>query len=80
MPDKYHLHHQLLKLGFSHRNTVLMIYAMDILFAAAAIFYVLKDSAIGKYIFILIFLLIAWIVLRTSIISEKKLLKKQTKK
>ena len=34
-PDKEHLHHQLLKLGLSHRNTVLAIYAMNILFALA---------------------------------------------
>ena len=27
LPDKSHLHHQLLKLGLSHRNTVLAIYA-----------------------------------------------------
>ena len=32
-PDKKHLHHQLLNLNISHRNTVLIIYFVDILFA-----------------------------------------------
>ena len=75
LPDKNHLHHQLLSLGLSHRNTVLVIYAMNILFAIASIFYIMKNNAVGKYIYIAIFLLIVWIVLRTSIISDKKLLK-----
>ena len=33
MPDKSHLHHQLLKLNFSTRKSVLIIYLIDILFA-----------------------------------------------
>ncbi|MEK5444537.1 glycosyltransferase family 4 protein [Fredinandcohnia sp. FSL W7-1320] len=36
-PDKSHLHHRILALGFSHRNTVLIIYAMGILFSICAI-------------------------------------------
>lgn len=77
LPDKYHLHHQLLKLGLSHRNTVLVIYGMNILFASASIFYILKNNAMGKYVYIAILLLIIWIVLRTSIISDKKILEKK---
>ncbi|MDR7073167.1 glycosyltransferase family 4 protein [Fictibacillus barbaricus] len=38
-PDKGHLHHRLLQLGLSHRNTVLLIYGLSIIFSfAAAIF------------------------------------------
>ena len=72
MPDKSHLHHQLLKMGLSHRNTVLVIYAMNILFAAASIFYTLKDHVLGKYIYITILVLIIWLVTRTSIVVDKK--------
>ncbi|BAU26498.1 UDP-GlcNAc:undecaprenyl-phosphate GlcNAc-1-phosphate transferase [Aneurinibacillus soli] len=35
--DKEHLHHCLLALGLSHRNTVLVIYGISIMFATAAI-------------------------------------------
>ena len=38
-PDKSHLHHRLLALGLSHRQTVLTIYAIAILFGGAAIIF-----------------------------------------
>ena len=38
-PDKSHLHHRLLDLGFSHRQTVLLIYAMAAMFGLAAIIF-----------------------------------------
>lgn len=72
LPDKCHLHHQLLNMGLSHRNTVLAIYAMDMLFAFASIIYTTKDKILGKYIYVILFLLVIWIVSRTSIIKDKK--------
>ncbi|RUL54168.1 MULTISPECIES: glycosyltransferase family 4 protein [Lysinibacillus] len=36
-PDKSHLHHRLIDIGFSHRQTVLIIYAIAALFGLAAI-------------------------------------------
>ena len=71
-PDKEHLHHQLLKLGLSHRNTVLAIYAMNILFAFASIIYSINDKKLGIIIYIIIFILIIFIITKTSIIAEKK--------
>ncbi len=38
MPDKDHLHHRLLALGFPHRKTVLIIYAISSFFGLTAIF------------------------------------------
>jgi UDP-GlcNAc:undecaprenyl-phosphate/decaprenyl-phosphate GlcNAc-1-phosphate transferase len=35
-PDKSHLHHCLLRIGFSHKQTVLLIYAMSTMFGLAA--------------------------------------------
>lgn len=69
--DKEHLHHQLLGMNFSQTVTVLIIYAINILFAAASIFYTLKDPIIGEIIYIIIFILVIWFVLHTSIISDK---------
>ncbi len=80
LPDKCHLHHQLLDLGLSHRNTVLAIYAMNILFAAASIIYILKDKKVGVVIYLIIFILLVWIVTRTSIIADKKHPKNYDKK
>ncbi len=69
--DKQHLHHQLLGMNFSQTTTVLIIYAINILFATASIFYTLKDQIIGEIIYIIIFIIVIWFVFHTSIISEK---------
>ena len=69
--DKEHLHHQLLGMNFSPKTTVLIIYAINILFATASIFYTLKDPIIGKVLYIIIFILVVWFVFHTSIISDK---------
>jgi UDP-GlcNAc:undecaprenyl-phosphate GlcNAc-1-phosphate transferase len=36
-PDKGHLHHQLLRLGLNHRNTVLLLYGATIMFGLVAL-------------------------------------------
>ncbi|MEX2574281.1 MAG: hypothetical protein WD317_08290 [Balneolaceae bacterium] len=36
IPDKSHIHHQLLSLGLTHRNTVLLLYVVSAFFAAGA--------------------------------------------
>ena len=69
--DKEHIHHQLLGMNFSQRTTVLIIYGINLLFAAASIFYTLKDPVKGQIIYIIIFLLVIWFVFHTSIISDK---------
>lgn len=38
-PDKSHLHHRLLDMGFSHRQTVLLIYGIAIMFGLFAIIF-----------------------------------------
>ncbi|MDM5246474.1 MULTISPECIES: MraY family glycosyltransferase [unclassified Lysinibacillus] len=38
-PDKSHLHHRLLDMGFTHRQTVLLIYGIAIMFGLAAIIF-----------------------------------------
>lgn len=69
--DKEHLHHQLLGMNFSPKITVLIIYGINILFAMASIFYTIKDPFMGRIIYIIIFILVAWFVFHTSIISDK---------
>ncbi|EQB38105.1 MULTISPECIES: glycosyltransferase family 4 protein [Virgibacillus] len=38
-PDSSHLHHRLLHMGFSHKHTVLFIYALSTMFSLAAILF-----------------------------------------
>ncbi len=69
--DRQHLHHQLLGMNFSQRTTVLIIYGINILFASASLLYTIKDQKMGQVVYIIIFLLVIWFVLHTSIISDK---------
>jgi len=81
--DKQHLHHQLLGMKFSHRNTVLIIYGVNILFALASIFYTLGnqiDIKIRISIYIVLFVLVFWFINKTNIITEKQISFKKKKK
>lgn len=57
-PDKKHLHHCLIDLGFSHRQTVLIIYCVSIFFSILA---VISTSA-ALWVSILIFLIYAFFI------------------
>ena len=63
-PDKSHLHHCMLRMGFSHRQTVLLIYAMSAFFGLMAIIF--SQARIGGAL-----VLIGVIVLFIEIIAEK---------
>lgn len=69
-PDKSHLHHCLLRLGFSHRQTVLIIYAMSAFFAIAAV--MLSNSTLwGATLIIAVVLLLTQLVAeRVGLVSE----------
>lgn len=72
MPDKNHLHHQLLKLNFSQRTTVLIIYFVDILFAIASIIYILKDNISGIIVYLLLLIIVLFLIFKTNIIWDRK--------
>lgn len=63
-PDKSHLHHCMLRLGFSHRQTVLLIYAMAAFFGLVAIIY--SQAKIGGAIFLIVF-----VILLMELIAER---------
>ena len=69
--DKQHLHHQLLGMNFSQKTTVLIIYGINLLFAAASIFYTIKDQTMGIIMYVLILIIVIWFILHTTIISDK---------
>ena len=71
-PDKEHLHHQLLKLNLSHRNTVLVIYFIDILFAIASLVYIIGNRIVGIVIYAILFILVFIFVMKTDIIFKHK--------
>ncbi len=83
-PDKEHFHHQLLNMQFSTRTSLLIIYAIDILFAGLSIFYALGATRYVILIYIGLMLVFLFIVLKTDILfkhhkEEKKMTKKKKK-
>lgn len=42
-PDKHHLHHRLMQMGLSHRQTVLVIYGIALIFAFISLLYPLSN-------------------------------------
>ena len=67
-PDKDHFHHQLLKMKFGVRSTVLIIYAINILFASVSIFFVLGDSKMAIAVYVALMILLLFLVLKTDIL------------
>ncbi|WP_226643222.1 glycosyltransferase family 4 protein [Mesobacillus subterraneus] len=55
-PDKSHLHHCLLRTGFSHRQTVLLIYAMSAIFGLTA--FIFSQSTVWGSVIILTTLIV----------------------
>lgn len=63
-PDKSHLHHCLLKLGYSHRQTVLIIYGIAAMFGLAAVIF--SNSTLWGAL-----LVVGVLVLAIEIFAEK---------
>ncbi|MCI9233625.1 MAG: undecaprenyl/decaprenyl-phosphate alpha-N-acetylglucosaminyl 1-phosphate transferase [Bacilli bacterium] len=76
-PDRFHIHHQLLNHNFSQRATVLMIYGINLLFAAASIVYVLKDQMLGYIIYGILLIIVILFVVKTNIVFDGEEIKKK---
>lgn len=79
-PDKDHFHHQLLKMKFSVKSTVLIIYGINILFAAVSVFYVLGDAKIAIGLYVILMILLLFLVLKTDILFVHDESKKSKKR
>lgn len=77
-PDKEHFHHQLLKMKFSTRTSVLIIYAIDITFAITSILITIGNNRLASYFYIALTILLIIVVAKTDILFEHK--KKSDKK
>ncbi|WP_345242315.1 MraY family glycosyltransferase [Pontibacillus salipaludis] len=69
-PDKSHLHHCLLRLGYSHPETVLMIYAMAALFSLAAVIFSQATMFGSVFVIFTLLILIELVVEVTGLISQ----------
>ncbi|WP_226678970.1 glycosyltransferase family 4 protein [Mesobacillus jeotgali] len=63
-PDKSHLHHCLLRFGFSHRQTVLIIYAIAAFFGIAAVIFSMA-TVWGSFLIIAVLLILIELLAET---------------
>ena len=77
VPDKEHFHHQLLKLKFSDRVSIIIIYAINITFSVVSILYVIGETIEAMIIYLLLMLLLLFIILKTDILYTHKKKNKQ---
>lgn len=77
-PDKEHFHHQLLKMKFGTRKTVVIIYIINILFSLVSIFFVIGDNGQAIILYIILMIMLLFMVLKTDILfahnNDKKVL------
>ncbi|MDD2435500.1 MAG: MraY family glycosyltransferase [Bacilli bacterium] len=69
-PDKFHIHHQLLKRNFTQKQTVLIIYFINLLFATASIVFFLKDRVLGYIIYSILIIIVIFFVAKTNVVYE----------
>ena len=78
--DKEHIHHQFLKI-FDKKSTLLVIYAINILFSVTTIFYILDDTIEVIICYIALILVVLFLIFKTDVIFERdKTNKKSNKK
>lgn len=72
VPDKEHLHHQLLKVSKSSKKTVLIIYGIDILCALISILYALGFNKVAIVLYLVLFGIILFIIYKTDILFKHR--------
>ena len=68
--DKEHIHHQFLK-RFDKKSTLLVIYAINIVFSITTIFYTLGDKQIVIGCYVILIIIVLYLVLKTDVIVER---------
>lgn len=78
--DRQHLHHQLLKRTKSTKKSVLIMYAINALFACVSVLYTLGDKKMSISIYLVLLILFIILVLKTDILYSKEELVEAPKK
>ena len=71
-PDKEHFHHQLLKLKFSPRVSIIIVYMINIMFSIVSIFYVIGHTEEAIVVYLILMLLLLFLILKTDILYSHK--------
>lgn len=78
-PDKEHFHHQLLKMKFTTKTSLVIIYSVNIMFSAISIFYAMGNIREAIIIYVILMILLLFVILKTNILYEHKEKNKKVK-
>lgn len=78
-PDKEHFHHQLLKMKFSPRICILIIYLICIIFSIVSILYAIGDAKQSIVIYSVLLIMLLFVILKTDILFTHKKKEKEKK-
>lgn len=70
-PDKSHLHHCLLRLGYSHRETVLIIYSISAVCGISAVAFTLSTIWVSIVLLLVVLILIEILAESVGLVSQK---------
>lgn len=70
-PDKEHLHHQLMAMGLSHRQTVLAIYAVSLVLGMSAVVLNLVSTDQAVILLVILSIAVIWLANRVGIIKGR---------
>jgi len=79
-PDKEHFHHQLLKLKFSSRVSIIIIYLINLMFSVVSIFYVIGNTKEAIVLYLLLMVSLLFVILKTDILYQHNKDKKKKEK
>ncbi len=71
-PDKDHLHHQLLKMKFSTKTSLFVIYVINLAFGGVSILYALGDLNLALTLYVMLMFVFLFIVLKTDILFANR--------
>ncbi|MDR1206132.1 MAG: undecaprenyl/decaprenyl-phosphate alpha-N-acetylglucosaminyl 1-phosphate transferase [Peptococcaceae bacterium] len=74
--DKDHLHHRLMAVGLSHRNTVLVIYGVSAILGASAVWISILSAARGMIVMAVVTAAVFFLANRVGILSRKAIASK----
>ncbi|WP_201714579.1 glycosyltransferase family 4 protein [Rossellomorea arthrocnemi] len=69
-PDKSHLHHCLLRIGFTHKQTVIIIYAIAAMFSMAAIIFSMSTVWGAMIVVAILLIAIEWFIESIGLVNS----------
>ncbi|RSL29942.1 undecaprenyl/decaprenyl-phosphate alpha-N-acetylglucosaminyl 1-phosphate transferase [Salibacterium salarium] len=69
-PDKSHLHHCLLRLGYSHKQTVLIIYALSLFFGLSAVVFTISTLWVSLVIMMILLIGIELMAEQVGLVNQ----------